>query len=84
MYPNSKGESRHFGATKSAQVKINAEKNEPTWLYSALIKKKFVCKVNSFVFNGNSLHWEHDCNFVLPLCSSVNHYYKQVISNQSQ
>ena len=36
---------RHFGTTKSAQdisaqVRIGAEKNEPTWLYSALIKKK--------------------------------------------
>ena len=31
---------QHFGATKSAQVKIGTEKNEPTWLYSALIKKK--------------------------------------------
>ena len=49
-----------------------------------LIKKKFVCEVNSFAFNGNSLHWEHDCIFALPLRSSVNHYYMQVISAQSQ
>ena len=50
------------GPTKSAQ-----KKNQPTWLYLALIKKKFVCKVNSFAFNGNSLHWRHDCIFALPL-----------------
>ena len=67
---------------ESAQVKIDAEKNEPTWLYSALIKNKFVCEVNSFAFNDNSLHWEHGCIFALPLRSSVNHYYKQVISAQ--
>ena len=64
---------------KSAHVKIGTEKNEPTLLYSALIKKKFMCKVNSFAFNGNLLHWEHDCIFALPLRLSVNHYYKQVI-----
>ena len=58
--------------------------NQLGCLYSALIKKKIVCKVNSFAFNGNSLHWEHDCIFALPLCSSVNHNYKQVISAQSQ
>ena len=65
--------------SKSAQ-----KKNEPTLLYLALIKKKFVCKVNSFVFNDNSLHWEHDCIFALPLRLSVNHYYKQNSSAQSQ
>ena len=81
--------------SKSVQAKIGAgqnrrrsksaqKKNEPTWLYSALIKKKFVYEVNSFAFNGNLLHWEHDCIFALPLRSSVNHYYKQVISAQSQ
>ena len=70
--------------SESAQAEIGAEKNEPTWLYSALIRKEFVCEVNSFAFNGNSLHWEHDCIFALPLRSSVNHYYKQVISAQSQ
>ena len=64
---------------ESPQAKIGAEKIEPTLLYSALIKKKFVCEVNSFAFNGNSLHWEHDCIFALPLRLSVNHYYKQVI-----
>ena len=32
------------------------KKNEPTLLCSALIKKKFVIEVNSFAFNGNSLH----------------------------
>ena len=90
---------RHFGAgrrsestqgtdqnrrrPKSAQVKIDAEKNELTVLYSALTKKNFVCEFNSFAFNGNSLHWEHDCIFALPLRLSVNHYYKQVISAQS-
>ena len=57
------------------------KKNE---LHSAFIKKKFVCEVNSFAFNGNSLRWEHDCIFALPLRLSVNHYYKQVISAQSQ
>ena len=31
---------RHFGATKSAQIK-----NEPTWLYSALIKKDSCAKL---------------------------------------
>ena len=46
---------------KSAQ-----KKNELTLLYSALIKK-FVSEVNSFAFNGNSLLWEHDCIFALPL-----------------
>ena len=80
----SKLDLRHFGSTKSTQAKIGAEKIEPTWLYSALIKKKFVCEVNSFALNGNSLHWEHDCIFALPLHSSVNHYYKQAISAQSQ
>ena len=60
------------------------KKNEPTLLYSVLIKRKFVCEVNSFAFNGNSLRWEHDCIFALPLRLSVNHYYKQVISAQSQ
>ena len=69
---------------KSWQVKICTEKNELTWLYSALIKKKFVCEVNRFAFNGNSLHWEHYRIFALPLRLSVNHYYKQVISAQSQ
>ena len=68
----------HFGTT-SAQVKIGAEINEPTLLYSAFIKKKFVCEVNSFAFNGNLLHWEHDSIFALPLRLSVKHYYKQVI-----
>ena len=63
---------------------ISAQQNrrrnkEPTLLYSTLIKKKFVCEVNSFAFNGNSLHWEHDCIFALPLRLSVKHYYKQVI-----
>ena len=75
--------------SESAQVKIGPgqnlrKKNEQTLLYSALIKKKFVCEVNSFAFCGNSLHWEHDCSFALPLRLSVNHYYKQVISAQSQ
>ena len=64
--------------------KSSQEKNEPTLLYSALIKKKFVSEVNSFAFNGNSLHWEHDCIFALPLRLSVNHYHKQVISAQLQ
>ena len=55
-----------------------------TLLYSALIKK-FVCKIESFAFDGNSLHCQHDdCIFVLPLRLSVNHYYKQVINAQSQ
>ena len=76
------GRNRH--RSKSAQVKIGPEKNELTLLYSALIKKKSVSEVNSFAFNGNSLHWEHDCIFTLPLRSSVDHYYKQVISAQSQ
>ena len=67
-----------------ALVKIGAEKNELTLLYSTLIKNKFVCKVKSFAFNGNLLHWEHDFIFALPLRLSVNHYYKQVISAQSQ
>ena len=69
---------------ESAQVKIDAEKNESTWLYLVLIKNKFVCEVNSFAFNGKLLHWEHGCIFALPLRSSVNHYYKHVISAQSQ
>ena len=69
---------------KSAQVKICVKRNQPTWLYLTLIKKNSCAKFNSFAFNGNSLHWEHDCIFALPLCSSVNHYYKQVISAQSQ
>ena len=38
----------------------------------------------SFAFNGNSLQLEHDCIFALPLRLSVNRYYKQVISAQSQ
>ena len=71
---------QHFGAGQMWCRK----KNEPTLLYSALIKKKFMCEVNSLAFNRNLLHWEHDCIFVLPLRSSVNHYYKQVISAQSQ
>ena len=59
-------------------------KNESTWLYLALIKKKFVCQVNSFAFNGNLLHWKHDHIFALPLRLPVNHYCKLVISTQSQ
>ena len=41
----------HFGAgqnwrrPKSVQVNIGAEKNEPTWLYSALIKKNSCAKL---------------------------------------
>ena len=70
---------QHFGTGQNWH-----RKNELTWLYLALIKKKFMCEVDSFAFNGNSLHWEHDCIFALPLRSSVNHYYKQVISTQSQ
>ena len=66
----------HFTATKSTQ-----KKNELTLLFSAFIKKKIVCEVNSFAFNGNSLHSEHECIFALPLHLSVNHYYKQVISS---
>ena len=38
------------------------KKDEPTLLYSALIKKNIVSEVNSFAFNGNLLHWEHDRN----------------------
>ena len=73
----------HFGAGQNWHRSKSAQKkNEPTWLYSALIKNKFVCKVNSFAFNGNSLHWEYDCIFALPLRLSVNHYYKQAISTQ--
>ena len=73
-------DSRHFGAGQNRPRSKSAQKtNEPTLLYSALIKKKFVCKVNSFAFNGNLLHWEHDCIFALPLRLFVNHYYKQVI-----
>ena len=60
--------------SKSAQ-----KNNKPALLYSALIKKKFVFEVNSFALNGNSLYWEHDCIFALPLHLSANHYYKQVI-----
>ena len=82
---------RRFGATKSAQnisaqVKIGEEKKRTNFVvqYSALIKKKFVCEANSFAFNGNLLRWEHDCIFALPLRLSVDHYYKQVISAQSQ
>ena len=71
------------GQNRAGQNRRRSEsaqkKNELTWLYSALIKKKFVCEVNSFAFNGNSLHWELDCIFALLLRSSVNHYYKQVI-----
>ena len=29
--------------------------------------------MQSFAFNGNSLHLEHDCIFALPLRLSVNH-----------
>ena len=49
-------QSRH--RSKSAE-----KKNELSLLYSALIKIKFVCQVNNFAFNGNSLHWEYDCIF---------------------
>ena len=37
------GTGQNRSRPKSAQVKIGAEKNEPTWLYSALIKKKNSC-----------------------------------------
>ena len=79
FWRNKIGAGQNRPRPKSAQ-----KKNEPTLMYSALIKIKFVCKVNNFAFNGNSLHWEHDCIFALPLCLSVNHYYKQVSSAQSQ
>ena len=36
---------RHNKITKSAQVKIGAEKNESTWLYLALIKKNSCAKL---------------------------------------
>ena len=74
------GKSQNRCRPKSAQKKY-----ELTWLYSALIKKKkIVSEVSSFAFNGNSLHWEHDCIFVMLLCLSVNHCHKQVINAQSQ
>ena len=60
--------------------KIGAEKKCTNLVVFGVNRKKFVCEVNSFALTGNSLHWEHDCIFMLPLCSSVNHYYKQVIS----
>ena len=66
---------------RTCQHKHNrCRKNEPTLLYSGLIKRK----VNSFAFNGNLLHLKHDCIFVQPLRLSLSHYYKQVISAQSQ
>ena len=84
----------HFGSTKSPldisakhnrrRSKSAQNKNKTTLLYSTLIRKKFVCEVNSFAFTGSTLHWEHDCIFALSLRLSVNHYYKQVISAQLQ
>ena len=51
MNPEISGTGQNWLRSKSAQ-----KKNEPTWLYSALIKKKkFVCEVNSFAFNGYKL-----------------------------
>ena len=32
---------------------VQKKKKELTLLYLALIKKKFICEINSFVFNGN-------------------------------
>ena len=73
-------DSGYLGATKIvAGQNPRRKKMNQLLLYSALIKNKFVCEVNSFAFNGNSLHCEHDCIFALPLRLSVNHYYKQVI-----
>ena len=71
------------------QAKIGAgqnwhKKKLTNFVVFGLIKKKIVYEANSFAFNGNSLHWKHDCIFALPLRSSVNYYYKQVISAQSQ
>ena len=60
--------------SKSAQKKMN----------QLCCIRRWLKKIKSFAFNGNSLHWEHDCIFVLPSRLSVNHYYKQVISAQSQ
>ena len=71
---------RHFGAGQNWRRK---KMNQLCCIWRCL-KRKFVCKVSSFAFNGNSLLQEHDCIFALPLRSSVNHYYKQVISAQSQ
>ena len=82
---------RHWSG--SAQVKIGAEKNEPTLLYSALIKKnscaklivlhlmvtRYIGNMIAFLRCHYALHWEHDYIFALPICLSVNHYYKQVI-----
>ena len=66
------------------RLKSAQKKNESTKLHSALIKKQFVCELNCFAFSGNSLYRKHDCVYALPLRLSVNHYYKQVISAQSQ
>ena len=63
---------------------ISAQKNEELCCIRHRLKKKFVCKVNSFALNGKSLHLKHVYIFGLPLRLSVNYYYKQVISAQSQ
>ena len=89
-FPRNKIGAGHFCIKKSAQVRIRAgqnprrsksaqKKNEPTLLYSALIKKKFVCEVNSFAFNDNSLHWEHGCIF----CAAITYLSITITSNLS-
>ena len=78
------GTGQNWCRPKSAQDKIGIEKKLTNFVVFGLIKKKFVYEANSFAFNGNSLHWEHDCISALPLRSSVNYYYKQVINAQSQ
>ena len=84
-YKKTAGRFRTFLGNKIGPRHFVAEKNDLPLLYSALIKKNSYAKlINSFAFNGNSLHWEIDCIFALPLRLSVNRYYKQVISAQSQ
>ena len=39
-----------------------------------IISKKFICKVNSFAFNGNSFHVKRDCIFctaITLICKSL-------------
>ena len=76
-------ESRHFCTAKSVQVKIGAEKNEPTWLYSALIKKisctkLIVLHLKVTCYIGNMIvflryHYAHLSITITSKLSALNH-----------
>ena len=78
------GTGQNWCRPKSAQVKIGKEKNEPTWLYSTLIEKiscakLIVLRLMVTRYIGNMIVFLH-CHYA----HLFNHYYKQVISAQSQ